>query len=107
MEWLVKFHLIIRLRRSGVNGLTLVSQRSILPQVTDLCVSIVDLLLASDGSVLSDIDLGNIDFTLAQPEQEKRHLASQAHNVWYTNRDIPFGLALASLLWKARFSSPL
>ena len=46
----VKIRLVIDRRRSGVNGLTHVPRKVILPRVKDFAISVVDLLVASDKS---------------------------------------------------------
>ena len=68
--------------------------------------------MASDESVLSGINLSDVDpcrrlYAFALPKQDEGRLASQTDNVWCTHRIILFDLASTPLLEKARLSSSL
>ena len=87
----------------SVSSLTFAARAStvsltILPQVKDFVISVVDLLVASDKSNPSGNHLGCIDLTFR--EHEEGCLASQV------NRVIPFGLTTSPFL-RVRVSTVL
>ena len=84
-RWLGQIRHVMDLRRSGVNGLTHVTPKVILPRVKDFAISVVDLLVASDKSNLSGIGFGCIDYsnafhTLTVREHEDGHLGAPAES---------------------------
>ena len=81
-NWLASLDQKKMAQSKSASSSTFAAQQVILPRVKDIAISVVDLLVASDKSNPSGIDLGWIDFTdafhtLAVREHKEGHLAFQ------------------------------
>ena len=100
----LKLRLIVDLRRSGVNGITVVPQRVVLPRLKDAVESCLDLGEAEPEPSTDDIEIVIADFAdaychLRADEREWEYLWGRSDGKWLLYVMLCFGLAGAPLVW--------
>ena len=99
----LKVRFIVDMLRSGVNGLTKLSERIILPRGQDLVESILDLW---EGRAHSQaevemlvVDIVDAFLNLKIAEEERAYAVVTNEDEYFAYSGVPFGLASAPLLW--------
>ena len=109
-EGTTKVRLIIDLRRSGGNGGIELPERVVLPRLSDLTTSILELMVCDSETMevqqgeSIDYDLSVVDFedafrTLAIREQDRGVMAIRTHEGWAVFKRLCCGMAAAQLVW--------
>ena len=113
----VKVRLIVDMSRSGVYGRVTLRESVVLPRVSDLANSAVDLLVAwqnhwysksadnaafmhdGEGVELAASDFANAFSTLPLRQDERKYVVVKGVRCWYVFRSVAFGLTTGPLLW--------
>ena len=100
-----KVRLIVDMLRSGTNGDIMARERLVLPRMTDLAESTVDLIELQRGEAktrnceMFAFDFADAFYTLHIAESERRHVIARGSHDWFVYRCVAFGLASGPLLW--------
>ena len=104
----VKLRLVVDTRRSGVNGLTHIRERVVLPRISDVARIWQKLLELNNGQC--DVEFFSADFsnafnTLRLKDGERQFAVfkglpdEMGRNRYYVSKVVVFGLAAGPLLW--------
>lgn len=105
-----KYRLVVDCRRSGVNGLSKVHERVILPKMTDAISSIQSLLEVHHWDSEQELELFSADFKdafhmLPLCETERKYVVyKNGRSQYHVSKVVVFGLTAGPLLW-ARLAS--
>ena len=99
-----KIRAIIDLRRSGGNAEVVLPERVVLPRLSDLVNSALDLMVVENVSDDIGFDLAVVDFedafhTLAIKEEDRGVMAIRTLDGWAVFRRLCCGMAAAPLVW--------
>lgn len=98
----VKVRFVVDMLRSGINGLTKMAERIVLPRGEDLIESILDLWETSqpcDSVELMVVDFVDAFFNLQINEDERGYVTVTDNKDYYVYKGLAFGLSCAPLLW--------
>ena len=101
----VKYRLVVDCRRSGVNGLSSVRERVILPKMTDFVKSAHHLLTVVDPHSMDEMELFSADFKdafhmLPLRQDERQYVVyKNGKGQYHVAKVVVFGLSAGPLLW--------
>lgn len=99
----LKVRFIVDMLRSGINGLTRLNERIILPRGQDLVQAILDLWEGNSQSQaqveMLVVDIVDAFLNLKVAEEERAYAIVTDENEYFAYSGVPFGLASAPLLW--------